>query len=301
LRIYGPTFLCLCLLAAFSGQAQIDIRQYTTATDTFYWKRYTQIPGPDRFNLKRVTARQPAKKILAFFKLQADDFQYYITDSTGNLPVGELEKCLFPIDIDGDKMTDMIFSGSVNGQEEMVRIWLSRVNGFELVFEDYQYISKFIRTGGKLSELQTSEGIDGEDYLYFTNDYRVQWTDGNPVFVRGDRTVSYCHTEEPLHYLPRPVPFESLRDTMMLRASAARQDEPFLPDLGSFGNIIAKYRSKARGMALAKKSYGSGNDWYFVEISPSTMPSASILYDIDKFPTFIRGWVSGQAIKIGQF
>jgi hypothetical protein len=54
--------------------------------------------------------------------------------------------------------------------------------------------------------------------------------------------------------------------------------------------------SDLKGVALAYKSYGKGNDWYFVEIFPDASPSASILYDVEKMPTFIRGWVSGQAI-----
>lgn len=292
-----PVFLLLC---HHPSAAQIDIRRYTTATDTFYWKRYTQIPCPPAFNLKRVTAGRASKKITEFLLRQKEDFQQYNTDSTANLPVEEIKRCLYPVDIDGDDKSDMIFSGSVRGEEPMVRIWLGRGDSFRLVFEDYQYISRLILTGGKLSELQTAEKGSGEekDYLYFTNDYRIQWEKGDPLFVRGNRVVSYQHTEEPFHYLPHPAPFESVKDTMMLRASAARQDEPFIPALGSFGNIIAKYRNKARGLALAKKTFGGGNDWYFVEIAPSVMPSASILYDIDRLPTFIRGWVSGQAIEL---
>jgi hypothetical protein len=97
-----------------------------------------------------------------------------------------------------------------------------------------------------------------------------------------------------------PIPFIAKADTMMVRASAAQQNEPFIPHLDTFGNIVAKYRTRANGMALAYKSDGRGNDWFFVEISPSTGPSASILYGIDRIPTFIRGWVSSRSIQLTQ-
>jgi hypothetical protein len=192
----------------------------------------------------------------------------------------------------------MIFTGFTGGKSDMVRIWLNRGDSYELIFEDYQYISKFTKTGSKLCEMQTGDAGYGDDYLYFTRDYRVEQEKGELVFIKGKQIVAYRHTEEPVKYYPQPIPFIAKADTMLLRASASRQDEPYNPNLDTFGNIIAKYRTKARGNVLAYTSNGKGNDWFFVEISPSATPSASILYDIDKMPTFIRGWVSSQSIQL---
>ncbi len=289
--------VALCLIPS-TGAAQIDIRQYTSATDTFYWKRYTHIPAPKRVNLKKFTSSKSEKRLAFFLTDNRSDFTQFQRDSAQPLPVADLKKYIFQVDINGDRMTDMIFCGPDGGASEIVKIWINRSDSFELVFEDYQYISRYLRVNGRLSELQTSEVGQGPGYLYFTRDYKVSFEENAPVFVKGKQTVAYKYTEEPFNYLPAPVQFTALADTMMLRASAARLNEPFHPDLDSFGNIVAKYRSKARGVVLAQKSAGKGNVWYYVEVSPSVAPSASILYGTDKFPTFIRGWVSGQAIQM---
>ena len=298
LNISRYLLLTTLFLASLSGLAQIDIQRYTTATDTFYWKRYTQIPKPPRVNLRRFLVSQPSKKIDAFLEKYLAQALQVSGDSASPVSIAELKKSLYPIDVNGDRLPDMIFSGTLGGAPEMVRIWINRKDSFELIFEDYQYISKFRKEGDKLTELQTADvGKDG-DYLYFTRDYRVQMEQGVPGFVKGKQTVSYQHMEEPANYYPVPIPFIAKADTMLLRASAAQQNEPFNPGLDTFGNIMAKYRTKARGVALAFKSMGKGNDWFFIEVSPSASPSASVFYDLDKLPTFIRGWVSGQAVQL---
>jgi hypothetical protein len=286
------------LLAAFAGKAQIDIQRYTTATDTFYWKRYVHIPEPPRVNLRRFLVSQPAKKIDAFLARNLIQFPQFTSDSAPKFTIKDLKKCLYPIDLNGDKLPDMIFSGYSGGESDIVRIWLNRRDSFELVFEDYQYLSKFVKSGDNLVEMQTGDVGCCDNYLYFTRDYRVKQEKDGITFVKGKQVVAYQYIEEPAKYYPEPIPFSARADTMLLRASAAQQNEPFIPFLDTFGNIIAKYRTKASGNVLAYKSSGRGNDWFFVEISPVAYPSASILYDIDRMPTFIRGWVSSQAITL---
>ena len=293
-------FGVLIFLASVSltGSAQVDIQRYTTATDTFYWKRYISIPKPPRVNLKKYSVSQSSKRVDSFLARCIGQFPQFTNDSAPRYSIKDLKKCLYPVDINGDKLPDMIFSGFSGGESEIVRIWLNRRDSFELVFEDYQYISKFIKEGDKLVEMQTGDPGVGDNYLYFTHDYQVEYVKDEPVFVKGKQIVAYKHTEEPAKYYPQPIPFIAKADTMLFRASAAQQNEPFIPQLDTFGNIIAKYRAKARGIALAYKSYGKGNDWFFVEVSPAAAPSASILYDIDKIPAFIRGWVSSQSIQL---
>jgi len=284
-------------LLTLAAGAQINIKTYTTATDTFYWKRYVHIPKPDKINLKRFTVSHPGTIIDAFLAKHLDQFPQFTLDSIRHLNIKDLKKCLFPVDINGDQLPDMIFSGSSGGESDIVRIYLNRKDSFEMVFEDYQYISRFIMENGRLTQMQTGDAGCCDNYLYFTRSYEVKPENGIPMFIRGKQVVAYKYTEEPRIYYPRPVPFISLTDTMLLRASAAQLNEPFNPYLETFGNIIAKYRTRSKGTILAMKSYGKGDEWYFVEIYPDSSPSASILYDVEKIPTFIRGWVSGLAIS----
>ncbi len=296
--VIRAVLLSLLVLLSVTGNAQIDIQHYTSATDTFYWKRYTHIPKPARSDLKRLAVSKSSRKVDAFVARHTADFPQFTDDPTQRLTARELKKCLFPVDINGDKLADMIFCGPGGWEPEIVQIWLNRRDSFELVFEDYQYISKFRKVDGKLVELQTGDAGNRDNYLYFTRDYRVKQENGKPVFIKGKQVVTYKYTEEPALLYPQPVPFISAADTLLVRASSAKLNEPFNPHLNSFGNIVAKYRTKARGVVLGYKSNGKGNDWFFVEFSPSAAPSASILYGIDKLPTFIRGWVSSQAIRL---
>lgn len=298
MKILHPFLLAFFLLTAVTGKSQIDLKRYTTATDTFYWKKYIHVPQPPRVNLRRFSVSQPAKKIEAFLARQIGEFTQFTDDSTRRHSANDLKKCLFPVDLNGDKLPDMIFSGYSGGTSDIVRIWINRRDSFELVFEDYQYISLFRKVEGKLVEMQTGDPGSGENYLYFTRDYRVDQNTGTPVFIKGKQSVIYKYTEEPLKYYPEPIPFTSKADTLLVRASSAQLNEPFNPHLDTFGNIVAKYRTRSRGIVLAYKSNEKGNDWFFVEFSPFAVPSASILYDIDKIPTFIRGWVSSQSIQL---
>ncbi len=290
-------FLAL-MLYSFAVEAQIKLQTYTTATDTFYWKRYTHIPKPPKLRLKQFSVSNSTEIVDAFLVNHLNLFPQFTNDSLPKFTVKTLKKCLFPVDINGDMLPDMIFSGFSGGEADVVQIFLNRKDSFELVFEDYQYITKFRKEAGKLVELQTGDVGCCANYLYFTRDYRVKQENGEPFFIKVKQKVAYQYTEEPFKYYPQPIPFVAKSDTMLLRASAAQLNEPYNPYLETFGNIVAKYRSKTRGIVVAYKSYGNGNDWYFVEVYPDTSPSASILYDLTKMPTFIRGWVSGQAILL---
>ncbi|MEI6684140.1 MAG: VCBS repeat-containing protein [Bacteroidota bacterium] len=287
--------LMLCTLA---GNAQIKLQSYTSATDTFYWKRYTHIPRPQKLNLRPYVVVNPGKVVDTFLARNPDQFPQFTGDSLPKYSPGKLKKCLYPVDINGDNRPDIIFSGYGGGETPLVRIYLNRGDSFELVFEDYQYITRLKKKEGKLTDLSTGDVGSGDNYLYFTRDYKVNQEHNVPEFIKVKQHVAYRYTEEPVRYYSVPVPFIAKADTMLLRASAARLNEPFFPKPETFGNIVAKYRSKAKGMVLAIKSYGKGNDWYFVEVYPGTMPTASILYDLDRLPSFIRGWVSGQSILL---
>jgi hypothetical protein len=291
-------FLILTALLPFIMSAQITLQTYTSATDTFYWKQYIHIPKPARINLQRYTAAGSGKIINRFVSLHADQFPQFFADTVVSDGIRELKKGLYAIEISGDKLTDIVYSGFSGGPSDIVRIFVNRGDSFELVFEDYQYLSAFMKQNGQLIYLQTGDIGSGDDYLYFTRDYRVRTEAGNLMFVKGKQTVAYKYTEEPTASFSRPASFESVADTMMVRASAARLNEPFIPRLDTFGNIVAKYRTKTRGDVLAMKTTGKGNTWYYVEIYPASKPSASILYQNDQVPLFLRGWVSGLSIRI---
>ncbi|HNY03486.1 MAG TPA: hypothetical protein PKG48_12890 [Bacteroidales bacterium] len=298
--------LLLLLCPAIVAWAQIPIRHYTAATDTFYWKRYAHIPAPPRFNLNRVVVKPKSEKVNAFLAsnpeilpgILSDSLTDSLTGPAGKPDLSRLKGYLYPVEINGDSLTDMIYSGPAGTSPGLVRIWINLGGAYELAFEDYQYVSEFTREGGRLKSLVTGD-VGGESgYLYFTREYRVE-NEGREVrFIRGKQVVRYRYTEDPPLRKFTPAPFQAAADTLVVRASAMVRNEPFDPKLETFGNIIARYREQVRGTLLAWKQEKNGRPWYFVEINPSVRPSASILYGTEKIPAFLRGWVPGESIRL---
>ena len=293
----GTLLSFLIIILSFSVNGQVNIKTYTSATDTFYWKHYAHIPKPKKLNLKKYALSGQGMVIEKFMARNSADYPQFTSDTMAMFTVKEWKKHLYPADINNDGLTDIIFSGSGGGESDITRIYLNRGDSFELVFEDYQYITRFTWKNKQLAVLETGDAGCCDAYLYFTRDYRVNWENGVPVFIKGKQTVSYKFTEEPRQYYTEPIPFISKADTLTLRASAARLNEPYNPCLETFGNIIAKYRMQSRGVLIAVKSYGKGNNWFFVEMMPDVYPSASILYETEKVPTFIRGWISELSVS----
>jgi hypothetical protein len=51
-------------------------------------------------------------------------------------------------------------------------------------------------------------------------------------------------------------------------------------------------------MALAKTVDNSGREWLYVEIDKDYLQTNDIIYIENKFPTKIKGWVSGRFVKM---
>jgi hypothetical protein len=229
-------------------------------------------------------------------RILGPEYPQFTSDSIRQYTEKDWKKHIFPVDVNHDGLTDILFSGFSGGEADITRLYLNRNGQFDLIFEDYQYLSSWKIVDRKLAFLQVSDPGCCAEYLVFTRDYNILWNNNKPQVVKGKQTVWYQHTELPRDLNRQPVSFIAVTDTLTLRASAARLDEPYNPALDNFGNIIAKYRTKCHGLILARKATQAGNEWYFVEILPDVMPSASILYGTEKLPTFIRGWVSGESI-----
>ena len=283
------TFLLLLLLPALAF-SQIKIKTYTTATDTFYWKRYEQVHKPKKLSLRPYTVPDPGGVVDAFISGNLGDFPQFTNDSIRRYTVKDLRKSLYPVDINGDGRPDIIFSGFSGGEVDLTRIYLNQGSGFSLVFEDYQYIVYLSFNEGKLTRIRTADPGCCDAYLYFQREYKVKYNGSNPDFIRGKQTADFSHAEKPLEMLSKPFTCTSKYDTLLIRASGAIQNEPWNPYMETWGNIIGGYTLKVRMTVLAIKQ-NQGTEWFYVEIIPDIRPKKSIFYDTDKYPTFIRAWV----------
>ncbi|MEI6455251.1 MAG: hypothetical protein WCO93_03095 [bacterium] len=278
--------------------SQIKIKTYTSATDTFYWKKYEQVRKPKKMSLKPFVVANPSGIIESFIAGNLADFPQFTNDSVKRYTVRDLRKSLYPVDINGDGRSDMIFCGFSGGEADLTRIFLNQGSSFKLVFEDYQYIVSLSFKGGKLARIRTADPGCCDAYLYFQREYEVRYTDGFPDFVKGRQTVDFSHAERPLDLIDKPFKITSRYDVILIRASAAIQDEPYNPYMETRGNIIGGYKQKIRATVLAVKQNRVGDEWFYVEIVPDIKPAKSIFYDIEKYPTFIRAWVDAEEVMI---
>jgi hypothetical protein len=290
--------LFLLTLSLSVGIAEGQTQPDTIPCDTFYWKQYIRIPKPERANLETFTASRSSKRIDEFMAGNMRLFPQFTKDSGLVHPVSELKKSLFPVEINGDDRVDMIFCGYSGGESEITRIYLNLPDSFMLVFEDYQYPGKMSISDGRLATLTMADPGCCDAYLYFSRQYEIRINEIIPLFVKSRQTVEYMMTESPVLLYPVTFPFRSVGDSMMVRASAALLNEPFNPVLESFGNIVARYKTRTRGQVLGTNTKTGNPEWWYVEIFPDNRPSASILYETEKQPTFVRGWVHRDAILV---
>jgi len=288
----------VAFLVAFQVAGQIKFKTYTSATDTFYWKRYEHFAKPGKVNLSRYTAGKGSRIIDRFLKKNLSLFPQFTNDSARQNTVKNLRKSLYPMDLNGDRQPDMIFSGFSGGESAITQIFLNRNDSFELVFEDYQYITTLNMVNGALHSMAIADPGCCDAYLCFMRDYTVRKEGNSLSFVKGKQIAWYHFTERPKDILKTPVAWSAVYDSMLIRASAALLNEPYNPYLETYGNIIAGYTQKIRGVALARQTDANGLEWYYVEIIPECRPRKSIFYEIGKYPTFIRGWVEGNEIII---
>jgi len=280
--------------------SQIKIKTYTTATDTFYWKHYESVDKPKKASLRKFVSGNSNQVIQAFIAGNLELFPQFTNDSVSRFGLKDLKKSLYPVDINGDGLPDMIFSGFSGGESDITRIFLNRGDTFELVFEDYQYITSLTLKEGKLMRMVIADPGCCDAYLYFRREFSVVQDRNALIFVKGKQTVEYNRTQRPMELLSTPFRWTSLYDTLLIRASAALIDDPYNPYMETAGNIIAGYTQKVRGEAIARQRDTFGREWLFVEIIPEIRPAKSIFYEIEKYPTFIRGWVNRSEIKISQ-
>ena len=289
-------FLLIGSILWGSVSAQIKLKTYTSQTDTFYWKKYEHFPKPARANLNKFTVRNGENALRAFLIKPPESFLGFSGDSIPGEWAKSMKKQLYPIDLNGDQLPDIVFNAAVKNGKGVVQIYLNRLDTFELVFEDWGYVSQLKRNKAGYCELTIGESTGQGDNLYFERSYTIRQEDHQLLFIRGKQTAIYKYTQRPGKYYDKPHTFTAQHDTLLVRASAGYIDAPYDPKLKTFGNTICGYTSAIGGAVLATEKDKNGIPWFFVEIYPDVHPVRSIFSDTGKYPTFIMGWVPREEI-----
>jgi len=264
--------------------------------DSLFFTRYQHI-GLPAADLKKVRAPGAAtitenfiEKYRTRTSLSGDSLAPEITT--------QWKDCCFPAHINGDKLPDMIISGSCNGKLPFTRIFLNRKDSFELVFEDYQYITSLSLRKGVLERIVMADTGAGNDLIFFTREYQAVREPGTLVFRKSRQTAIFRYTEKPEAWLDSIKPFRSAIDTLLLRASAEDIYDPFIASWNTWGNIIAGYTRNIRGNILAEKTDSLNFRWYFIEVIPESLPAKSLFHSLRNGPVFIRGWVREEEVLL---
>lgn len=284
-----------CILASLSGFPQK--KSIAAVSDSDYWNLYQRIDKPQQLNLKKFCSRDKNGSIDLFIKCCTSHFPQFAVDSLGSYDIKALRKCLYLSDLDGDGQPDIIFSGPGEGSSMLTQIYINRKDSFELVFEDYQYITSMVIRNGHLSELTLCDPGVEDSWLYFSRYYRVELQNGQLVFIHGKQTAEFRYAEKPELFNFEGNQVISAVDSLIIRASASVIDKPLIRKFGMNGNQIASYVMKFRMIIVGRNDLKSKDPWCYIEIIPDLKPARSLFYDTGDYPTFIRGWVKLKDIK----
>jgi len=206
-----------------------------------------------------------------------------------------LDRALHFIDLNNDKKLDVIYSGTSGSESDCVIFLLNNDSDYKILFEEYTNIRDLVFEDGKLVGYTGLDFGCCAEYVQKETKYKVSkdW----------DRTVEYqrvkaSYTELPENLYENPISFETVSDTLKLRATAIKDDTNlFIYD--TIGNVVSSYLKGSRGLAWSEKQNDLGETWWFVEMEPNSGQLGSrINYNPDKLPQRNLGWFPSTGLTI---
>ncbi|HMH33344.1 MAG TPA: hypothetical protein VK543_09960 [Puia sp.] len=200
----------------------------------------------------------------------------------------------------------MIFDGQTAGEPREIEIFINNGIHYKKAFSVMQGIVKLNWEGGRLSRIYIRDWGCCDAYLEFHKIYNINYNKSNdPTFEQIYQSIVIYEAILPDSILESPLRFEVLNQAYNIRSAPQKDDSSFQHwnndgDTQSrtyHGNIIGKLVKGARGMALAKTVDTSGREWLYVEIDKEYLLANDIIYSENKFPTKLKGWISGCFVK----
>lgn len=170
-----------------------------------------------------------------------------------------------------------------------------------------QGIVKLDWQGGRLSRIYIRDWGCCDAYLEFHKIYNVNYDKANyPTFRQIYQSIVMYEGILPDSILETPLRFEVLNQAYNIRSAPQKDDSSYKhwnndgdTQTRAFnGNIIGKLVKGTRGLALAKTVDDSGREWLYVEIDKEYLLANDIIRTENKFPTKLKGWISGRFVKM---
>jgi hypothetical protein len=208
-----------------------------------------------------------------------------------NPSVGYFVNHLKVVDLNGDSIGDIIYSGPTGGVASEVVFLIHDNKNYRKILTIEQGIVKVEWENNRIKKIFSHDwgccaSINLINTVYNFNYDSVNFPHIKKIF----QSIEYERMEKPL--VDTTFDFKVNGNVAALRFSPIIDDTSFFFGDRKIGNKIGIVKNGARGRVFGLKKTKSGDIWWYVIIVPTDVKVQNILYmkDLD-FPTHVIGWL----------
>ncbi len=203
------------------------------------------------------------------------------------------------VDINNDKLVDIIYQGPWGGEGSIVHFFIRTPEGFEKVFTTRQGIVKVEWKEEFLNKIFVRDWGCCADPTLTNSVFQISYQNKIPTFELVWQSIELEEfLTKPKNYFPEPQRFEIENEKYKLRANPWIDDETENYHLEITGNTIGILKKGYMGTAYASREDETGRTWWYVIIdSQHELEDAYINYPYYEFKPHLVGWISSRYIK----
>ncbi|MDI9341462.1 MAG: hypothetical protein QM534_12905 [Sediminibacterium sp.] len=213
----------------------------------------------------------------------------------------ELSQFLYVLDLNGDRLKDVLFVGPSGGEPFKTSIFLFIEEHYEQIFEGYtQPLSIHISNDSLLRFCLYNPGCCA-DPVITEHHYFVKHSN-NKLIISSDSVIGYLsQTEAPINQkLLSSRLFETITTNMPLRFQTYELDSTELDMIGANGTVIGYFPTGSKGYATAIKTERN-REWAYVTMLTPPISKYNFFFDSEeRNATHIKGWVLLKDISFGK-
>ncbi|MBK0402173.1 hypothetical protein I5M27_04205 [Adhaeribacter sp. BT258] len=200
------------------------------------------------------------------------------------------ERTIHFLDLNGDKVLDVIVEGYSGAESDNTQIFLAENNDFKKVLEKSQYVKSIKIKDGQLESLTMLDFGCCAEYVEYETKYKI--TSSFSATPINQKAIASFEKKPKNSFLKKPKSIFILQENTALRSSPIFDDtSTVIYDSEGTGNVLAKYPENSPGFAWVSETDSNGKKWWYVEIQPVKSVKESLLYQKDDIPTNGMGWM----------
>lgn len=201
------------------------------------------------------------------------------------------------VDINNDKIADIIYQGPHMGEGSVVHIFLQTKSGFENIFTTYQGIVTVDWNGELLDKLYVRDWGCCADPNLTNMVYQVSYSNSTPTFKLIWESVELRSFVTKPKSTFSPKRFEITLEQYKLRANPWIDDVTTNEFLGITGNTIGILEQGFKGTAYAQSVDETGRIWWYVLVDKEhELKDTYINYEAHESKPHLIGWISSRFI-----